>query len=418
MYLFTTAFWKRAIVATVVLFLLLPLLLSACGGSSNRTTQSPIKIGLLSPLTGTLGFIGQAGMKGVQVAADYINAHGGILGRHVELITADTGGDAVDAVPALRKLINIDQVNLIIGPTSAEAQAVLPILQQSKIPDIVFGGTTQLDLLVSKYIWRAYPSDSELGSAMARYAIDKGYTRAAILFASSESAQTLVAPIQSTFQRHGGSIVAHISVVPGQSSYRSEIEQLYASNPQVVFTQVDPQTGATLFSEIKELKGVGLPFIGTDATAGADFVKAITPQVAAKVLTALTGSSQGGNGRALFDRLYLKKYGSAPVQLADYSYDALMLLALATDAAGSTNGDAVGAMMKTIANPPGIMVSDYATAYQDLKAGKKINYEGASGPLDFNKHNYVYEPFDVLQFDASGHPKVVTTISVDQIQGY
>jgi hypothetical protein len=75
-------------------------------------------------------------------------------------------------------------------------------------------------------------------------------------------------------------------------------------------------------------------------------------------------------------------------------------------------------MMKTIANPPGIMVSDYATAYQDLKAGKKINYEGASGPLDFNDHNYVYEPFDVLQFDAAGNPKVVTTISVDQIQGY
>jgi ABC-type branched-subunit amino acid transport system substrate-binding protein len=424
MYLFTrsstssTSSRKRTI---LILFLLISLLLAACGGNSNGSgsaTQSPIKIGLISPLTGPEGFIGQAGLKGVQVAADYINANGGILGRQIKLISADTGGDAVDAVPALRKLINIDQVDLIIGPTSIEAQAVLPILQQSKIPDMIFGGTTQLDTLVSKYIWRPYPSDSELGIAMARYAIDKGYTRAAILFASNESAQTLVAPIQGAFQRHAGTIVANISVVPGQSSYRSEIEQLYAAHPQVVFTQVDPQTGATLFSEIKELKGLGLPFIGTDATAGADFVKAITPQVATQMLTSLIGSSQGGSGRTLFNQLYMKKYGSAPVQLADYSYDGLMLLALAADAAGSTNGDAVGAMMKTIANPPGIMVSDYATAYQDLKAGKKINYEGASGSLDFNDHNYVYEPFDVLQFDASGNPKVVTTISVDQIQGY
>lgn len=275
---------------------------------------------------------------------------------------------------------------------------------------MIFGGTTQLDNLVSKYVWRPYPSDSELGVAMARYAIDKGYTRAAILFASTESAQTLVAPIQSAFQRHGGTIVANISVVPGQSSYRSEIEQLYAAHPQVVFTQVDPQTGATFFSEIKELKGLGLPFIGTDATAGSDFVKAITPQVATQMLTALTGSSQGGSGRAFFTQLYQKKYGTAPIQLADYSYDGLMLLALAADA--------VGAKMKTIANPPGLMVSDYATASQDLKAGKKINYEGASGPLDFNDHNYVYEPFDVLQFDAAGNPKVVATIAVDQIQGY
>src|SRR5258708_4991552 len=254
MYLFTTSSWKRT---TMILFLLISLLLAACGGNSNgsgSTTQSPIKIGLISPLTGPEGFIGQAGLKGVQVAADYINANGGILGRQIKLISADTGGDAVDAVPALRKLINIDQVELIIGPTSIEAQAVLPILQQSKIPDIIFGGTTQLDTLVSKYIWRAYPSDSELGVAMARYAINKGYTRAAILFASNESAQTLVAPIQGAFQRHGGAIVANISVIPGKSSYRYVIQQLYAPHPQVVFTQVDPQTASTLSSGIKELQ--------------------------------------------------------------------------------------------------------------------------------------------------------------------
>ncbi len=418
MHLLTPSSRKRA---TLIFLLLISLLLAACGEvstGSGGSAQPPIKVGLLGPFTGPAGYIGQDSIKGVQLAADYINAHGGILGRQVQLITADTGGDAVDAVPALRKLINIDQVNMILGPTSLEAQAVLPILQQSKIPDIIFGGTTQLDHLVSKYVWRAFPSDSELGVAMAHYAIDKGYTRAAILFASTEAAQTLVAPIQSAFQRHGGTIVANISVVQGQSSYRSEIEQLYAAHPQVVFTQVDPQTAATLFSEIKELEGLGLPFIGTDATADSDFLKAITPQVAAQILTSLAGSSLGAGGRAFFSQLYQKKYGTAPVELSDYSYDGLMLLALAADAAGSTNGDAIGAKMKTIADPPGIMVSDYAVAYQDLKAGQKINYEGATGPLDFNDHNYVYEPFDALQFDASGNPKVLATISVDQIQSY
>lgn len=418
MYQFTTSSRKRT---TLILLLLISLLLAACSGNSNGSgsaTQSPIKVGLLGALSGPAAAESVGGIKGAQLAADYINAHGGILGRQVELVTADTGGDAVDAVPALRKLINIDQVSMIIGPTSVEAQAVLPILQQSKIPDIIFGGTTQLDNLVSKYVWRAFPSDSQLGVAMARYAINKGYTRAALLFASNESAQTLVAPIQGAFQRHGGTIAATISVVAGQSSYRSEIEQLYAAHPQVVFTQVDPQTAATLFSEIKELKGVGLPFIGTDATIDSDFVKAITPQVAAQVLTSLAGSSEGGGGRAFFDQLYQKKYGTGPLALSGYGYDGLMLLALAADAAGSTNGDAIGAKMKTIANPPGIMVSDYAVAYQDLKAGKKINYEGVTGPLDFNDHNNVFGPFDVFQFDASGNPKVVETIPADQLQDY
>ena len=419
MYLFTTASRKRT---ATILFLLISLLLVACGGGNSNgngnTPQPPIKIGVLGPFSGPNGSIGLGGMKGTQLAVNYINAHGGILGRQVQIVSADTGGDAVDAVPAVRKLINIDRADMIIGPTSVEAQAVLPIIQQSKIPDIIFGGTTQLDNLVSKYVWRAFPSDSDLGVAMARYAVDKGYTKAALLFASNESAQTLVAPIQNTFKRHGGTIVTNISVVPGQSSYRSEIEQLYAAHPQVVFTQVDAQTAATLFSEIKELKGVSLPFIGTDATADSDFVKAITPQVATQVLTSLESSPLGGGGRAFFTQLYRKQYGTDPVELSNYSYDGVMLLALAADAAGSTNGDAIGAKMRTIANPPGITVSDYSVAYQDIKAGKKINYEGVSGPLDFNDHNNVFGPFDVLKFDTSGNSKVITTIPVDQIQGY
>lgn len=415
---YTTSWWTRVCTGALII---LTLLLTACGGGGNTgssTNTSPIKVGVIGPFSGFEAFIGPDILKGVQVAADQINANGGILGRQVQVVTADTGGDAVDAVPALRKLISVDQVSLIIGPSSIEAKAALPILQQSKIPDVIVGGTTQLDNLDSKYVWRSTPSDNLLGVAMAHYAVDKGYTKAAVLFGTNESAQTLKAPVVDAFKRHGGTIVADINVVPDQSSYRSEIEQLYAAKPQVVFTQVDAQTGATLFSEIKELKGLGLPFIGTDVTASSDFIKAIKPDVAKQVLTSLQGSSSGGAGTATFSQLYQKKFGAAPVELADYGYDALNVLALACDAAGSTNGDDVGAKMKTVANPPGTAVSDYGTAYKDLKAGTKINYEGASGPMDFNDHNNVYGPFDAVQSDSSSNVSVIKTITADQLNNY
>lgn len=411
-----TSWWSKIGVAALIL---LAMLVSACGGGNSTTTNtSPIKVGVIGPFSGFEAFIGPDILKGVQVAAAQINAHGGILGRQVQVITADTGGDAVDAVPALRKLISVDQVNLIVGPSSLEAQAALPILQQSKIPDIIVGGTTQLDNLVSKYVFRSSPSDNLLGVAMAYYAIHKGYTRAAVVFGSNESAQTLKAPVEDAFKRHGGSIVADINLVPDQSSYRSEIEQLYAANPQVVFTQVDAQTGATLFSEIKELKGLGLPFIGTDVTASSDFIKAITPATAHQVLTSLQGTSTGGQATSEFTQLYQAKFNSAPVELADYGYDALNVLALACDAANSTNGDAVGAKMTTVANPPGTMVSDYATGYKDLKAGTKINYDGASGPMDFNSHNNVFGGFDAVQSDATGNITTVLTVTAQQLNGY
>lgn len=414
----TTSLWTRV---GTFLVILCTLLVAACGGSgggSGSTNTSPVKVGVIGPFSGFEAFIGPDILKGVQVATDQINANGGILGRKVQIITADTGGDAVDAVPALRKLINVDQVDLIVGPSSIEAEAVLPILQSSRIPDIIVGGTTQLDNLVSKYVWRSSPSDNLLGVAMAYYANQKGYTRAAMVFGSNESAQTLKAPVEDAFKRHGGSIVADVNLVPDQSSYRSEIEQLYAAKPQVVFTQVDAQTGATLFSEIKEIKGLGLPFIGTDVTGSSDFIKAITPGVAHQVLTSLEGSANGGAGTTEFNQLYKAKFNSDPVELADYGYDGLNVLALAADAAGSLNGDAVSAKMRTVANPPGTAVSDYATAYKALKANTKINYEGASGPMDFNDHNNVFGPFDAVQSDATGNVAPVLTITAQQLNGF
>lgn len=417
MHIFSTSWWGKT---TTAVLILLAMLVTGCGGNSNgsNTDTSPIKVGVIGPMSGFESFIGPDILKGVQVAVDQINANGGIMGRQVQIITADTGGDAVDAVPALHKLINVDQVNLIVGPSSLEAQAVLPILQQSKIPDVIVGGTTQLDNLTSKYVWRSSPSDNLLGVAMAYYAINKGFKKAALVFGSNESAQTLKSPVVDAFKRHGGTIVTDISLVPDQSSYRSEIEQLYAANPQVVFTQVDAQTGATLFSEIKELKGLGLPFVGTDVTASSDFIKAITPSVAQKVLTSLEGTSTGNQATTEFTQLYKAKFNVTPVELADYGYDAMNVLALAVDAAGSLNGDAVGAKMKTEANPPGTTVYDYKTASMALKAGTKINYEGASGPMDFNEHNNVTGGFDAVSSDASGNINVTLTITAQQLNGY
>ena len=156
----------------------------------------------------------------------------------------------------------------------------------------------------------------------------------------------------------------------------------------------------------------------SNVTASSDFIKAITPAVAKQVLTSLQGTSTGGQATAEFMQLYQAKFNATPVELADYGYDGMNVLALAVDAAGSLDGDAVGAKMKTVADPPGTTVFDYKTGYTDLKANMKINYDGASGPMDFNDHNNVTGGFDAVSSDTTGNIKVVQTITAQQLNGY
>jgi hypothetical protein len=108
----------------------------------------------------------------------------------------------------------------------------------------------------------------------------------------------------------------------------------------------------------------------------------------------------------------------APIAGAGYSYDCTVLFALAATQAGSVTNTGIESNVLKVSNPPGVKVSDYATGVKDIKAGKKINYEGVSGPLDYNQYHNVTGPWDVVKSngDAAGDITTVETLQPSQIQ--
>lgn len=106
--------------------------------------ETPVKIGLDNPLTGTYAAVGKNELIGCQLAVEQINAKGGILGRHVELIVEDsTSGDSSTAVQKARKLIDRDNVNFLLGNVnSALALAMADVSNEKKILHVVPGGHT------------------------------------------------------------------------------------------------------------------------------------------------------------------------------------------------------------------------------------------------------------------------------------
>jgi len=390
-------------------------LLAACASSSSSTTSgsttgngssgSPVTYGVLSCFTGRLASLGQAMLQGSQVAMNEINSAGGVLGRKVQLVNGDTSCDVADGVTATNQMLT-KNVSGVIGPETQEINGVEPILDASHIVDEFQGGDTARDHQTDPFFFRDSPSDSQLGVAMALYGHQQGYTKAVMLFYSDPAAQTFLKPVSQTFTKLGGTIVKTVIVTPDQTSYLSQVQEVIAAHPQVIFTQEDPPTAAVLFREFKQLGGGSIPWIGTDVTSGSDYITAITAPTAHAVLTSVYGTSVTGAANTafvnLFNQLFPTQKTAGPLANANYAYDAVISLALADDYAKTLDGTTVAHDMTKVTNPPGTACYTYASCLTLIKAGTKINYEGASGDLNYNQYNNTFGPYGAFKVNTAG----------------
>jgi ABC-type branched-subunit amino acid transport system substrate-binding protein len=388
---------------------------SSGGGS---TSGGPITYGVLSCFTGRLASLGQAMAQGSQVAVSEINSAGGVLGRKLQLATGDTGCDVADGVTATNQMLT-KNVSGVIGPETQEINGIEPILDANHIVDEFQGGDTARDHQSDPYFFRDSPSDSQLGVAMALYGHQQNYTKAVMLFYSDPAAQTFLKPVSDTFTKLGGTILKTIIVTPDQSSYLSQVREAIAAHPQVIFTQEDPPTAAVLFREFAQLGGGSIPWIGTDVTSGSDFLKAITYPVAHNVLTSVYGTSVTGAANTafinLFNQIFPNQKSAGPLANANYAYDAVISLALADDYAKTTNGTTVAHDMTKVTDPPGTACYTYASCLALIKAGTKINYEGASGDLDYNRYNNTFGPYGAFKASPAGLEQQVTVMSASAL---
>jgi ABC-type branched-subunit amino acid transport system substrate-binding protein len=237
------------------------------------------------------------------------------------------------------------------------------------------------------------------------------------LFYSDIAAQTFAAPITATWQKLGHQIVSNITVAPDQTSYRTQVQQIINAHPDVIFTQTDAATAAVIFQNFKELDNLAIPFVGTDVTGVDEYLKAVTYAAAHAHLISVYGTSVTGQAANAFNQVFAAKFGSTaqPLANANYAYDAVISLALAVDKANSTSGPAINAAVNTVTNPPGTQCYTYKDCLSLLKAGTKINYEGASGDLNYNKYNNVFGPYGAFQANTSGQEQQVMLLSASDL---
>jgi ABC-type branched-subunit amino acid transport system substrate-binding protein len=391
--------WRASFAAIVTIGVV------ACGGGStssgSSTTLGPVTMAELFPVSGREAFVGQWFQHGAKAAVDDINKNGGVSGGKITELLADTGGDPVDAVTAQRKLLT-QKPTFEVGPSSLEIQGVIKDYDPSHLVDLMAGGTSQLDHMQYKYVFRTSASDTTITAAMAYFAIQKGWKKAVMFFETTSDATDELNHTTSYFKGNGGTVLDTENLALHQSSYRSEITKAFASGtPDVVFVKTDPQTGATLFANMKELGHLNVPLVSDDTGDTIEYAKAVGVADASKYLYGVAGAAGSGEAWTHFIQDYVASWQTdKPVSLSQNTYDGVIIAALAMTEAKTLDGKVWVDHILKVSNPPGTKCYYYSQCVALLKDGKKINYEGASGPQDFDKYHNTYGDWDIVQYNA------------------
>jgi ABC-type branched-subunit amino acid transport system substrate-binding protein len=414
---------------------MLTLGVAACGSSATTSSGGAVNpgpsdkeliIGMINPFSGANAAFGLDMNAGCVAAVQVINAKGGALGHTFKCVPIDSKGDAADAVPAVTKaLAQYSNMVGVIGPGTDSATATMPLLEQAQMATVGANGDVSFNQNAYKYYWRITPSDTGNAVGMVVAAKNLGYKRAALVFGNDAGAQTSVPGIQHSWPLVGGTIVDNESLVPSQPSYQTEAARVAAANPDVIFTETDPQTAATFYGELKQM-GKLVPILGTEPTIIPTWYQAVQGAVGASDLQTYyrgveqftpTGAGQDGYSSALLADQGVDNPGQyLPSPFCKSYYDSVNLLVLAMIKAKSAAPSVYNSVIPEVTNG-GKEVNNFADGAAALNAGTDIKYAGALGPISFDKYHNSSGEFAVTKFASDGTPSApLTIITAAQLQ--
>ncbi|MFT5090438.1 MAG: branched-chain amino acid transport system substrate-binding protein, partial [Planctomycetota bacterium] len=223
--------------------------LGACGSDDKSTNTAdngaePIKIGLLTTLTGALARQGQTYRATTEMARDEINEAGGVLGRPIELVIADTQTDPTAAVVAAQRLVDQGVVAIagpVISSSTLEVAASVAIPQQ--VPIIANAATSPAISSIDDggMVWRTALSDAFKGSIVARFAFEQGRRRAAVLHVDNSFGHGMAGEFSAAFTALGGEVIVR-TYYPELSAdeirdfdYRPIVEEVLSDKPDLLY---------------------------------------------------------------------------------------------------------------------------------------------------------------------------------------
>jgi ABC-type branched-subunit amino acid transport system substrate-binding protein len=397
---------KRVLVLIAILVLALFVVQGAFAKGDKPTDE--IKVGTLLSHTGPLKEFGPAIQNGIILAAKQLSE----AGLTFKLVHEDSETSAIPATNAAKKLVEVDQVVAIIGALSSGV--TIPTAESVTIP----AGVIQISpastspmitaLPTDKgmdFLFRTCPSDALQGVVAGRLAAQEIKT-ASVLFVNNPYGQGLAEEFRKAFTANGGKV---LEMVPHDErtaeSYTAELKKALSGNPDALAAYSYPQHAKIYCKEAIEFFDYN-SFFFCDGTKSVELIDALGADNVEGLIGTAPGSI-GGKALDLFNAAYQAEFGEAPpLPFITNAYDAMSVIGLATYAAIQKGLDpnrvSIRNSLRDVAGPPGEVIypGEFTKAFELLDQGKKINYEGAAGSVDFDKNGDVFTPIEIWMYSG------------------
>jgi branched-chain amino acid transport system substrate-binding protein len=352
------------------------------GGSA--FAADPIKIGIPVGLSGANSVVAPSVVQSAQLAADEINAKGGILGRQVELEVADDGSGAAGAQKAFDSLIFQKKANaLITMETSAARNAGLPIVARGKVPFIYtsfYEGRS-----CSPYLYvDAWVPDQQVAPIVDYFMQKKGAKTFFLVGSDYAFGRGMLDFTRQYIQKKGGKILGEEYAPMDATDWTAIISKIRAANPDALVTST--AGGAPNVTLTKQLRAAGIKALYGNLAVDEGTAKGMGTDAEGIYISASYLTSIDSPKNKEFLAAMKKKFGAelkTPNDLSVPEYEGVYLYKAAVEKAKSTDTAAV------------------------IKALAEVSFEGPRGVIQMSKQRHAPLTMYLGQVQGDGSVKVL-----------
>jgi branched-chain amino acid transport system substrate-binding protein len=348
-----------------------------------RAEGEALRLGVLTPLTGAGSADGPRMLAAIQAVAKEVNATGGVLGRQIEFVIEDDQTNPDAAVKAARKLIDVDRVPVIMGTwASAVTTAVAPLCWESKtFLTTVSGADTITKLPHQGYLIRTQPNNFLQATAHAKFILSLGMKR---VFALSIQAPFTVPThdrLAEVLKEGGAEMVGFAIYDKDKTSYRSEVDQALKTRPDMLYLNGYSPDVTVVLKDLYKAGYEGGRFAQSYAVTP-KVLEALPPEVTEGIYTVQPSADVDSPAwAAAAKRLGIAQPDSYECQATDW----ISIVCLTVAKAKAATGTALRDTVRSVTQGNGTKTYTAVEGLALLAKGQEINYEGASGPFDFNE---------------------------------